>query len=94
VDSDSIEGLARNWKQAQAIEVLPYSPGEADQVVTVRVAGHTEPLRFQVGRGEGYVRFSRPDLAVAYHVAPNVAEGLLGLKGPGPDTHPGHRDVP
>ena len=80
--ADAPVRLAEAWRHAQAIEVTALQNQDAEQRVSIRLKGQTQPLRYLVSTAEHGVIFARPDAGVQYHLTESSAEPLLRIGAP------------
>ncbi|MCF6209491.1 MAG: DUF4340 domain-containing protein [Gammaproteobacteria bacterium] len=77
--ADALQALVDEWRHAHALRVSRRDGDEDGETITLRLAADASPVYFILQRDEDEVLFIRPDLGLAYHFLPAVAERLLAL---------------
>ena len=76
-EPDAIIETLHHWKNSQAFGVHNYMPRESLAVISVYLAGETEPLRFHVTDMDPWLIIARPDLDIEYHFNKEFYDRLL-----------------
>lgn len=80
LSADTLNMLADNWCNAQAIWIQPYEKSEAKGQVVVRLEGTEHPLKFDILAREPEFILARPEIGLQYHLAEDAARTLLEVK--------------
>lgn len=94
LSADTLNTLADNWRNAQAIWIQPYEKSEAKGQIVVRLEDAEQPLQFDILAREPEFILARPDIGVQYHLAEDVAHGLLEVKENPPEQDNAEKVVP
>jgi len=77
--ADTINRLLQNWRQASALYVRRYEPGNYPDTIRVTLKDSAEPLVFSIVAREPDLVLARPDWGIQYHVTGDVGTSLLDL---------------
>lgn len=77
--ADAATALAQAWHTAQALEVRTQTEEVQGEEVRLQVRGREQPIRFVIAAREPELVLHRPDLGLAWHLAPGSADNLLEL---------------
>lgn len=86
LSADTLNMLADNWRNAQAIWIQPYEKSEAKGQVSVRLEGVEQPLQFDILAQEPEFILARPEIGLQYHLAEDAARSLLEVKENPPES--------
>ena len=86
ITADILQGLVKEWRDAQAVRVAPYEKHAAQGDVVITLAGKPQSLRFQIVARKPELILARPEIGMQYYVASEQADRLLSVKAPKPEA--------
>ncbi|MEJ2651077.1 MAG: hypothetical protein P8173_04625 [Gammaproteobacteria bacterium] len=86
ITSEILQGLVKEWHEAQAVRVAPYEKHASQGEVVITLAGQSQPLRFQIVARKPELVLARPEIGMQYYVASEQADRLLSVQAPKPEA--------